>query len=167
MPKKLPAVALVLITLCLSVGCDQSTKIVARNALPNTGVHHVWGEWVILVYAENTGAFLSLGAVWPRPVRQAIFTFLCIAILAALLAYVLRSPRLGVTASMGLSLLAGGGISNLIDRLFRDGRVTDFMNLGIGGLRTGIFNFADLCIMAGALLLLFSQLTPRKAEPRT
>jgi signal peptidase II len=41
----------------------------------------------------------------------------------------------------------------LIDRLLYHGRVTDFLNVGIGSLRTGIFNLADMAILAGALLL--------------
>ena len=40
-------------------------------------------------------------------------------------------------------------IAGAIDRLLFDGRVIDFMNLGIGGLRTGIFNVADVAIVAG------------------
>jgi signal peptidase II len=48
-----------------------------------------------------------------------------------------------------------GGIGNLLDRVFYDGRVIDFMNLGIGRLRTGIFNVADVYITIGILLLAF------------
>jgi len=55
-------------------------------------------------------------------------------------------------AALGLTLVAAGGVSNLIDRLLR-GSVTDFMNLGVGALRTGIFNVADVAIVVGALLV--------------
>jgi signal peptidase II len=48
--------------------------------------------------------------------------------------------------------VAAGGASNLIDRLAR-GTVTDFMNVGIGPLRTGIFNLADVAITLGAVLV--------------
>ena len=63
----------------------------------------------------------------------------------------------------GLAFIVGGGCGNLIDRLLRDGRVGDFMNIGIGPLRTGIFNFADLFVLTGCLLLLLS---PKKKPPR-
>ncbi len=53
----------------------------------------------------------------------------------------------------GCALLLAGAVGNLIDRLRFDGLVIDFMNLGVGGLRSGIFNVADMAIMAGALLL--------------
>jgi signal peptidase II len=58
----------------------------------------------------------------------------------------------------------------LIDRLIYDGRVTDFLNVGIGPLRTGIFNLADMAILAGALLLVLktgAASTPRSMPPAT
>jgi len=51
--------------------------------------------------------------------------------------------------------VCGGGLSNLVDRIAYDGHVVDFLNIGIGSLRTGIFNVADMAITAGALLLAF------------
>jgi signal peptidase II len=49
--------------------------------------------------------------------------------------------------------------------LFYDGRVTDFLNVGIGSFRTGIFNLADMAILAGALLLILSRYAPPPAAP--
>lgn len=45
------------------------------------------------------------------------------------------------------------GCGNLIDRIAHGGCVTDFLNVGVGGLRTGIFNIADAAIVAGAFLM--------------
>ena len=56
----------------------------------------------------------------------------------------------------GLSLIAGGGVGNWIDRLTNDGRVTDFLNVGVGGLRTGIFNVADVVLLAGVAIFIFA-----------
>lgn len=61
-----------------------------------------------------------------------------------------QMPRPSVTA---WSLVLSGGIGNLLDRLLHDGGVIDFMNVGIGSLRTGIFNVADVCITIGVSLL--------------
>ena len=49
--------------------------------------------------------------------------------------------------------MISGGFSNLYDRITNHGGVVDFMNMGVGSLRTGIFNVADMAIMAGVLLL--------------
>jgi signal peptidase II len=57
---------------------------------------------------------------------------------------------------LAVVLLLAGGIGNLIDRLFHGGLVIDFLNVGIGPLRTGIFNVADVAIMAGfGILILY------------
>ncbi|MEK7730045.1 MAG: signal peptidase II, partial [candidate division KSB1 bacterium] len=55
---------------------------------------------------------------------------------------------------LALSLIFAGGMGNLIDRIFRDGRVIDFLNLGIGDFRTAIFNIADMAISFGMVLLI-------------
>ena len=57
-------------------------------------------------------------------------------------------------AMVGLVLFLSGGASNLIDR-FAFGSVIDFLNVGFGPFRTGIFNVADIAIMLGVALLLF------------
>jgi signal peptidase II len=59
------------------------------------------------------------------------------------------------TQLFGLGLVFAGGASNLVDRISR-GSVIDFMNVGLGGLRTGIFNVADVAILVGVGALLFS-----------
>ena len=46
-----------------------------------------------------------------------------------------------------------GGIGNLIDRICNNGLVTDFINFGIGPIRTGIFNVADMAITSGAIAI--------------
>ena len=46
----------------------------------------------------------------------------------------------------------------MIDRILHKGTVVDFLNVGIGPLRTGIFNIADVAIMGGAIILFFSAL---------
>ena len=57
---------------------------------------------------------------------------------------------------LALALVAGGGIGNWLDRVLHDGTVTDFVSVGLGGLRTGIFNLADLAVVAGVCVLLLT-----------
>jgi signal peptidase II len=59
-----------------------------------------------------------------------------------------------------------GGVSNWVDRLVQ-GSVVDFLNVGIGPVRTGVFNVADMAIMLGAVLIAFGGLQRRADEPRT
>jgi signal peptidase II len=66
---------------------------------------------------------------------------------------------------VGLSLVWAGGASNWVDRMAR-GSVVDFLNVGFGALRTGIFNVADVAIMLGACILVFTyQQHNREPEP--
>ena len=51
--------------------------------------------------------------------------------------------------------ILAGGIGNLIDRILNNGLVTDFINVGIGPLRTGIFNVADIAFTCGAIAAVF------------
>jgi signal peptidase II len=53
--------------------------------------------------------------------------------------------------------------AGLIDRILHNGTVVDFLNVGIGPLRTGIFNIADIAIMGGAVLLLITTIRKQKA----
>ena len=65
--------------------------------------------------------------------------------------------NLRLATLIALALYIGGGLGNLIDRLFNNGVVVDFMNVGVGSLRTGIFNVADMAIMAAVAILLITQ----------
>jgi signal peptidase II len=142
------------------IGCDQASKRMATQLLQGTGTHAYLLDTFRLTYAENPGAFLSLGANWPEPLRWIVLTGLtsAIGIVAAVWAYRRwqRKPSTGLEV-WAFVLIASGGVGNLIDRVFRDGRVVDFMNLGIGTLRSGIFNVADLQIMLGGALLYIAQ----------
>jgi signal peptidase II len=151
--RRLLLVALIVLA---TIGCDQATKGIARARLPGKGTVLVVGNVFVLHYVENEGAFLSLGVELPRPLRTLAFIAFPLVSLAIMVVYILRSRNREWMALAALSFIVGGGMGNLIDRLFREGRVSDFMNLGIGRLRIGIFNVADVCILAGCVLLLAS-----------
>jgi signal peptidase II len=153
------AIALVI----TAIGCDQSTKYIARASLSNTGAVQVIGDFFILRYAENQGAFLSLGSNWPVFWRRIVFSALTLSIVIAAIVYMIRQERMSLAKTSFLSLIIGGGFGNLLDRLTRGGCVADFMNLGIGRVRTGIFNFADVFIMAGILLFIMAQIREEAA----
>jgi signal peptidase II len=112
------------------------------------------GDTVRLQATHNEGAFLSLGSSLPKNLRQALFTGGVAVVLLAMLGYSLFARPLSRVSIVAITLVVGGGISNLADRLVHDGRVFDFINIGIGPLRTGIFNVADVCITVGILVLL-------------
>ena len=77
---------------------------------------------------------------------------------------ILFSSALSRPLVIALSLILAGGGSNLFDRLSNDGRVVDFVILGAAGLRTGIFNLADVAIMLGASLFLLTMVRQKNAR---
>ena len=144
---------LIVSVLLACVGCDQSTKFYAESSLPMARALSFWGDTARLQLTYNEGAFLGLGASSPKGWRTAALRFGVATLLAALFVQALRMKTARTSLLVGLSLVLAGGVGNLMDRVLHDGRVVDFINLGIGSWRTGIFNVADMAIMAGALLL--------------
>ena len=91
-----------------------------------------------------------------------IFTGGVATFLLGVLGYLLVASNLPAVTVLAFSLVLGGGLSNLLDRIFYGGYVVDFINLGIGSLRTGIFNAADVAITIGVLLVVFGGQRQRK-----
>jgi signal peptidase II len=158
--RSIPRFIVVMLTLCCCVGCDQVSKSAARSLLHNGVTESLFADSLRLQLMENPGSFLSMGASLPQHLRFTLFTAAVAVLLIGLVCASLFARRLSTGRFVALALVAGGGLSNLIDRLIYDGRVTDFLNVGIGTLRTGIFNFADTAILAGALLLILKRDSP-------
>ena len=161
-PTRGPRVVLTLVVLLLTVGSDQLTKKVAVAELKGRPRRSFLGDTFRLEYAENPGAFLGLGGSLPGSWQFWILTIGVGALLLVMLGYLLWSPHLHTGPALGLAMMVAGGLSNWFDRLVNEGRVVDFMNLGIGSLRTGIFNVADVAIMAGAALMVFGSSSRRR-----
>ncbi len=140
------------------VGCDQVTKTVATRTLAGREVKSFWVDTVRLDYALNPGGFLSLGSQMPDDLRKWTFIAINSGLLLGLGVFLGLKRNLPFALFVALVLILAGGIGNLIDRLCHDGLVTDFINIGIGPVRTGIFNVADMAIMAGGIALVWLSL---------
>ena len=116
-----------------------------------------------IALVENVGAFLSLGERLPEWVRFAVFVVLiAVGLLAAFLWLLRGASSRPYAESIGVALIIGGGLGNLIDRLGR-GRVVDFLQLRAGALHTGVFNLGDFAIVAGVLIWASAR---RRMEPK-
>ena len=152
------------------VTLDQTTKAIAIRTLRVRPPIIFAGDVFRFQYAENTGAFLGLGSALPDGLRFGFFTALNVIILSGVAVYLVLRPKISARIALALTLILAGGIGNIIDRVMRDGRVVDFMNLGLGSLRTGIFNVADLAIVAGLGLMVLHEIlhvrnAPEATEP--
>ncbi len=155
---------LILFVLASCVGCDQISKSYAESRLSETTAISYLAGSVRFQLSHNEGAFLSLGASLPKPWRRAILSLGVACVLCGFLAYALFA-RARLRSILWASLVFAGGASNLADRLLYDGYVVDFINVGVGPLRTGIFNVADMAIMAGTFLLLAAGIFGRSQRP--
>jgi signal peptidase II len=143
-----------LVTLA-SIAVDQVTKVFATDAFKGKPTLTYLGDTFRFQYATNDGAFLSLGGNLPPQARFWLLTVGVGALLLAITVHALRNP-IDATNLSGYALIVSGGFSNWIDRARFGGVVVDFMNMGIGSLRTGVFNVADLAILAGIGVLLIA-----------
>ena len=154
---------IVLVVVVICVGCDRITKSIAVAHLPDDRIFSYLGDTLRLQLAHNRGAFLSLGDSLPETLRHGIFTIGVCFLLTGMLGFALFSKPGRFSVVLAFSLLLAGGVGNLIDRIIHNGLVVDFINIGIGPLRTGIFNIADVAILVGCMLLFLGVL--RKQPP--
>ncbi len=116
-----------------------------------------YGAIFTLTYAQNMGAWGSLGATWPDPVRYTVLSVLPALVLLGLAIYALKDAEIGAAEVTACALVVAGGTGNLIDR-FQLGYVRDFLYVGYGPIGTNIFNVADAVVMAGLGVLLLKNL---------
>ena len=165
-----PRAALAMTVVALAtVFVDLGTKHLARIQLAQ-GPRTVVTGLFRLIYTENPGASFSMLRDAPALVRLPLFIGTSIAALAMIAFFARRLTELGVAARVGLALLAGGAIGNLVDRI-RHGAVVDFLDVFVsikGAVRHWpVFNVADVAICVGVLLLLVLGRKRRASEPST
>lgn len=136
------------------VAVDQITKQLALEYLSDGPIDLVRGAVSLHLTFNSGGAFGFLQGI------PMFFLAASFAIIVVILVWVGRSDEGAVVAPLGLVL--GGGIGNLVDRLFRgfDGQVVDFIDLHVWP----VFNMADSAIVIGVLLIALSSFRPTRKE---
>ena len=165
MPSKKQKLLILCVIAVLCVSFDQSSKIIALNNINPNAIIRILGGSIRLQLAGNHGAFLSLGASLSETARFWIFIMAVSLALISMIFYYFFSNNLSLMPSFALSLVISGGLSNLIDRIIYQGMVIDFLNIGIGPIRTGIFNLADFAITSGTFMLVYFYLTKNQSRP--
>lgn len=141
-----------LIIAAVLVGIDQLIKLWAVGILQEKGtipfLHIGDFEILDLTYLENSGAVFGsfAGMRWFLVGIVSIMLVIC---LWGLIHYRNGSKLLNVS----LTLILAGGIGNLIDRLFRNGLVIDYLEVKL--FHFAIFNFADCCVVIGIVFFIF------------
>lgn len=154
MKKNLLKVLIIIFVVGINISCDRITKDCATKHLKGAGTIKLIDNLFVLKYAENEGGFLSLGANVSGSFRYILFTLFPVIILIISSVSILLNRKILLSEMILFSCIIGGGIGNIYDRIANHGHVVDFMNFGIGSLRTGILNCADLSITFGCLFYL-------------
>ena len=146
------------------VGMDQATKQIAESQLvPHQAVNLLpYFDWYL---TYNKGAAFSLLADaggWQRW----LFTVIAIVISIVIVQWLRNLPREETLTAMSLSLILGGAIGNLIDRILL-GHVIDYIQVWLGSYPFPAFNLADAAISVGAVLLILSSFHGNREEKET
>jgi len=158
---------LTLIVLIINFSLDRITKILATTYLQGRESISFLYNTVVLRYVENTGAFLSAGSEWP-----VFLKYIALILIPVLFCFYgvyytvfkLNDRKLVIV----FASILGGAFGNLVDRLINDFSVVDFLNFGLGSLRTGILNVADMSVTFGVIYLIIYQLMEaKKKETKT
>ena len=148
------------IAVAIMIFVDQWTKIWASGALKAAGSMDFIPHVVNLRYAENRGAAFSI--LQDKRVLLVVVTIAAIGVIL----YALKKGYVTHTLGrVGLTLICGGAIGNLIDRVFC-GYVVDLFELAF--IRFPIFNLADVFVSSGAVLFIiymFCYFERDKREP--
>jgi signal peptidase II len=144
------------------IAADQAVKALIVGLSHNKiGVLARWGkDLVYILHQRNLGAAFSMLDGLSPAMRFIVLGILPVFVLAAVLIFYFRTSELSKAQSWALLAMVGGGIGNLIDRLFRPLGVVDFISVkffGIFGLdRWPTFNIADSAVVVGAVAMILT-----------
>jgi signal peptidase II len=147
----------------LAVGIDQFSKFFIVKNWPRNGtfIKDVFGnEFLEIYHVRNTAIAFSLGHNLPDIFRPFLFVLVPAAVLVFLVLYYFKSDEFTPLQRWSVAGILGGGIGNLVDRIFRPEGVVDFISVNFYGFlgfsRWPTFNFADSFVVVFGLLLLFT-----------
>jgi len=131
---------------------DQVTKHLVESRIPERAVIPVVRGFFNLTNTKNSGAVFGLFSDSPVWWKTPVLIVISAALLIAVVILVVRTHNLRWETSVGLSLVLGGALSNLYDRM-RTGLVEDFLDFYIRSYHWATFNLADSAIVVGTAFI--------------
>ena len=153
------------ISVAVIVGFDQVTKALVRARLPLHDSVTVIPGFFDLTHVRNTGAAFGMLNAAEFQYKPLVMVLVGLVALAAVASYALTLPPEQRVARLGLALILGGAIGNLIDRAMT-GYVLDFVDVYWRGIHFWAFNVADSAITVGVVLMLLDVMGVGRA-PKT
>ncbi len=149
---------------------DQITKAIIAVNWPGDGtlIKVFGGDLLWIFHVRNKAIAFSLGQGIPDSIKPVLFIIFPLAVLALLVVYYFKTNEFTKLQQWALAGIVGGGLGNLIDRVFRPAGVVDFISVkffGIFGLqRWPTFNIADASVVVCGILLIVSMFLPQKRQ---
>jgi signal peptidase II len=145
----------------LIIGLDHLTKWIIVKTIPIYTIGWSFGgDLFRIIHTRNKAVAFSLGSGFPEPVKLVLFIILPVVVLVLVALYLLKSDELIPLQRWALAAVVGGGIGNIIDRIFRPQGVVDFLDVKFFGLfgleRWPTFNVADSSVVIGGIVLIIS-----------
>jgi len=148
------------------VALDQLTKLLVRAEIPVHGSVPVVPGLLNIVHVRNTGAAFGFLNAVEFPYKAAVVALVATAALVGIALYAARMSSHERLARVGLALILGGAVGNLIDRLAL-GSVVDFVDVVIAGWHFWAFNVADSAITFGVVAMLADMIGLDRHASRT
>ncbi len=171
METKQPSKAIPLLLTLAVIITDQLSKAwIVANIAENTVGFRFFGDFLAIVHVRNTAIAFSMGVGFPTLVKLMGFIFLPIILLIGVsVLYFSKKVELTRLQRWTLALFLGGGVGNLIDRIFRSFRVVDFISVKVYGFlgfeRWPTWNIADASLVVSGILIALTILwTPTKKK---
>jgi signal peptidase II len=136
---------------------DQWTKGVVMRTFQVHESREVVSGLFDLTYVQNSGAAFGLFASVDSSVKAIVLNSVAVLVFLIVSAYALRSSHKSIRLQVGLALILGGAVGNLLDRV-RFTYVVDFLDFSISGHHWPAFNVADSAICVGVALLFLDML---------
>jgi signal peptidase II len=148
---------------------DQAVKSFIVKNWPRSGtlIKDVFNNDLLQIYhVRNKAIAFSLGSNIPDSLRPVLFIIVPLLVLGILFWYYLRSDEFTCLQRWAVACILGGGIGNIVDRIFRPDGVVDFISVKFYGLfgfeRWPTFNIADASVVVSCIILLLTTLAPPK-----
>lgn len=136
---------------------DQWTKGIITRTMDVHQSRSIIHNLFDLTYVRNSGAAFGLFASVDSSMKAVLLNSVDVVVFLIVSAYALRSSHRSVRLQVGLALILGGAVGNLLDRV-RFGYVVDFLDFAISGHHWPAFNVADSAICVGVALLFLDML---------
>jgi signal peptidase II len=140
---------------------DRLTKQLIEARMSAFDTYAVIPGFFDIIHARNRGAAFSMFADSTSPWRPFFLIGLSLAALVLVAGILRNASRLDRSTAFGLSLILGGALGNVLDRIV-SGAVTDFLDFYVGSYHWPAFNVADSAIVVGSGLLLLGLLRPKQ-----